>query len=211
MLPNNTVARWITVVERNTRIAAGRLGERKPMPIDTTTNIAPISVAAAVPISAKKSCHAESSDAGTRRSGGAQFGRRRLVDGAVDAKRHAVFVPGKLGGDQPVRDVERDLVGIARRGIAEPAAARQFEADEIAAGNRLPTFRAHRLPRDQRRLARRAESATVAAARRVVDTLEIAQHRDRHVVGAAQFDDLAEAAAITPDAARALTELAAAA
>jgi hypothetical protein len=38
--------------------------------------------------------------------------------------------------------------------------------------------------------------------------LEIAQHRNRHAVGAAQFDDLAETAAVSADPARPLATLA---
>src|SRR5437764_1297345 len=73
----------------------------------------------------------------------------------------------------------------------------------------LATLRADRLAGDQRHAAGRAEPATVAAARRVVNALEIAQHRDRHAIRAAQLDDLAEPAAIAAGAARALAELAA--
>ena len=51
------------------------------------------------------------------------------------------------------------------------------------------------LPETRRHPARRAGAAAVAAARRIVDALEIAQHRDRRAVGAAQLDDLAEPAA----------------
>src|SRR5437764_247003 len=58
--------------------------------------------------------------------------------------------------------------------------------------------------------ARRALAAAVAAAGRVVDALKIAQHRHRIAVGAAQLDDLAEAAAIAAGAAGTLAELAAA-
>src|SRR5207237_3127779 len=84
------------------------------------------------------------------------------------------------------------------------------EADEIAAGHGLPALRADRLARAQRDAAGRALATAVTAARRVVDALEIAQQRDRRAVGAAQFDDLAEAAAVAPGAARAFAEFAAA-
>ena len=52
--------------------------------------------------------------------------------------------------------------------------------------------------------------AALAAAGRIADPLEIAQHRDRRAVGAAQLDDLAEAAAEPPGAPRAFAEFAAA-
>src|SRR5205807_7890720 len=71
-------------------------------------------------------------------------------------------------------------------------------------------LRADRLARAEGDAAGRALAAAVAAARRVVDALEIAQQRDRRAVGAAQFDHLAEPAAVAPGAARAFAELAAA-
>src|SRR5205823_3120004 len=93
-------------------------------------------------------------------------------------------------------------------GIAKAAAARQFEPGEIAARHGLPALRADRLARDQRHPAGRAHPAAVAAARRVVDALEIAQERDRRTVGAAELNDLAEPAAEAAGPARALAELA---
>ena len=80
--PNSTVDRCTTVALRKVRIASERSRVRKPMPIDMTTNIAPISVAAAAPISAKKSCQAGSSDAndtGTARAPRAQPARNSAV------------------------------------------------------------------------------------------------------------------------------------
>src|SRR6266576_7210383 len=72
----------------------------------------------------------------------------------------------------------------------------------------MTAFRADRLAGDEADPTRRTQSAAIAATRRVIDALEIAQQRDRHPVGAPQFDDLAEPAAITPGAARALAEFA---
>src|SRR5260370_33638621 len=92
--------------------------------------------------------------------------------------------------------------------FAKAAAARQFEPDEAAARDTLRALGADRPSRDQGDLAECAGPAAVAAARRIADALEIAKHRDRRAVGAAQFDDLAEAAAKFPTAARALPELA---
>src|SRR5581483_10209336 len=111
---------------------------------------------------------------------------------------------------EAVGDIGGNLLGVALGGVAEAAAARQFEPDVVAAADRLPPFRADRLAGDQRHAARRSEPAAVAAARRVVDALEIAQHRDRAAIGAAQLDDLPEAAAMAAGAARSLAEFAAA-
>src|SRR5260370_9857496 len=92
--------------------------------------------------------------------------------------------------------------------FAKAAAARQFEPDEVAARGTLPAYGADRPSRDQGDLAGGPGPGAVAAARRIADALEIAKHRDGRAVGTAQFDDLAEAAAEFPSAARALPELA---
>src|SRR5215472_4894493 len=102
---------------------------------------------------------------------------------------------GGLARDEPIGDIERDLLGVARGGIAKTTAAGGFEPDEVAARHALPAFGADRFAGDEADAASRASAAAVAAARRVGDALEIAQHRDRRTGGAAQLDHLAEAAA----------------
>ena len=124
------------------------------------------------------------------------------------SKHDPVIALGGFARNEAVGDVERDLLRIAVGGSAKAAATRQFEPDEIPARHALPALGADRSSRDQGDPPGRAGPAAVAAARRIADALEIAQHRDRRAVGAAQFDDLAEAAAEFPGAARALAELA---
>src|SRR5215470_17599767 len=117
---------------------------------------------------------------------------------------------GGLARDEPVGDVERDLLGLALGGIAEAAAARRLEPNKIAARHALPALGTDRFAGDETDAAGRASATAVAAARRVGDALEIAQHRDRRTVGTAQLDHLAEAAAELSGTARALAVLAAA-
>src|SRR5690349_18690199 len=143
-------------------------------------------------------------------SAGAEPVGGSTVDSAVHGERDPVIALRDLGTDQPVGDIGGDLLGVALGGIAKAAAARQFEPDEIAARDALPSLRADRLAGAEGDPPRRALAAAVPAAGRVVDALEIAQHRNRIAVGAAQLDDLAEPAAIAAGAARALAELAAA-
>jgi len=59
------------------------------------------------------------------------------IHAAVGGKGDAIVAYCRLAGDQPVGDIERDLLGIALGRIAEAAAARQFEPDEIGAGHAL--------------------------------------------------------------------------
>src|SRR6266851_1024003 len=133
-----------------------------------------------------------------------------MVDRAIGEERDPVVALGDVAADQPVGDIGGDLLCVALGWVAKAAAARQFEPGEIAARHGLPPLRADRLAGDQRHPAGRAHAAAVAAARRVVDALEIAQERDRRAVGAAQLDDLAEPAAEAARPTRALAELAAA-
>src|SRR5205085_2393266 len=101
-------------------------------------------------------------------------------------------------------------VGAASGAGIPTAALTARPEDWTAAGHALPALRADRLAGAERHPARRALAAAVATAGRIVDALEIAQHRHRIAVGTAQFDDLAEAATKAAGAARALAELAAA-
>src|SRR6516165_7281793 len=82
-------------------------------------------------------------------SGRAQFRGDRAVERTVLGESDAVVAQRRLARDQPVGDIERHLLGIAFGGIAEPAAARQFEADEIAARDALPALGADRLAGSQ--------------------------------------------------------------
>src|SRR5205823_9337941 len=71
---------------------------------------------------------------------GTELRGRRAVDRAIGGKRDAVVALGGLARNDAVGDIARDLVGIARRRIAEPAAPGQFEPDEIAARHGLPAL-----------------------------------------------------------------------
>src|SRR5215472_4861492 len=117
---------------------------------------------------------------------------------------------GGLARDEPIGDIERNLLGIARGGIAEAAAARRLEPDKITARHALPALGTDQFAGDEADAAGRAGAAAVAAARRVGDALEIAQHRDRRTVGAPQLNHLAEPAAVLAGTARPLAVLAAA-
>src|SRR6185312_8369680 len=110
----------------------------------------------------------------------AQSRRRRRIDLSVRGQHNAVVAARGLGGDQTIGDIERDLMRIALGRAAKAAAARQLQPDEIATLYRLAALGADRLARDQRYLAGSPKPAAVAAARGVVDALEIAQHRHRH-------------------------------
>src|SRR6516162_1500222 len=125
-----------------------------------------------------------------------------MIRHAVGSNGDAIVALGRLTRNQPVRHIECHLLGIAIGGVAETAPARQFEADEIAARYALPALGADQFARDQGDPAGGALAATVAAAGWVADPLEIAQHRDRRTVGSAQFDNLAETAAVAPGSAR---------
>src|SRR4051812_30995999 len=134
----------------------------------------------------------------------------RAVNRAVLGQGDAVVALGRLARIEPVGDIGGDLLRVALGRVAEAAAARQFEPDEIAAGDGLAALGSDRFSRQQRYSARRPETAAVTAPRRVGDALEIAQHRDRRAVDAAQFDDLTQPAALAAGAAGTLAELAAA-
>src|SRR5271166_2294683 len=138
----------------------------------------------------------------------AQLRRGVTVEAAVGGEDDAIVALGDFARNQTVRDIERNLLGIALGRIAEAAAARQFEPDEIAAGDALPAFGADRLAGDEGHPAQGALAAAVAAASGVADPFEIAQHRDRRAVGAAQLDDLTETAAEPAGPARAFAILA---
>ena len=94
-----------------------------------------------------------------------QPGGRGAIDGTVCNERDAVIVLGGIARDQPVGDVERDLLGIAFGGVPETAAARQFEPDEVAARHALPAFGADRLAGNESYPTERALAASVPAAR----------------------------------------------
>jgi hypothetical protein len=83
------------------------------------------------------------------------------------SERNAIIARCALARDQPVGGIERHLLRIALGSLAEAAAARQFEADKIAAGHALPALRADRPARDQGDPAGGAGAAAVAAAGRV--------------------------------------------
>src|SRR6516165_1429884 len=131
-----------------------------------------------------------------------------MIRHAVGSNGDAIVALGRLTRNQPVRYIECHLLGIAIGGFAETAPARQFEPDEIAARYALPALGADRFAGDQGDPACGALAAAVAAPGRVADPLEIAQHRDRRTVGSAQFDNLAETAAVAPGPARPLPKLA---
>src|ERR1700756_926976 len=99
-----------------------------------------------------------------------------MIRRAIGGKGDVVVALGRFARDEPVRYIERDLRRIALGGIAEAAAARQFEADEIAAGDALPALRADRLAGDQSNPPGRTRAAAVAPACGIAYPLEIAQH-----------------------------------
>src|SRR5207237_405416 len=103
-----------------------------------------------------------------------QLRRAGAIDRAVRGQSDAVVALGGFARDQPVGDIGRDLVGVARPWVAEAAAARQFEPDEIAARHGLPAFRADRLAGTEGDAAGCPFAAAIAAARRVINALEIA-------------------------------------
>src|SRR5690242_20699723 len=102
-----------------------------------------------------------------------QAGGRGMIEVAVGGDCNAVVAFRRLARDEPVGDIEGDLLGIALASVAEAAAARQFEANEVAARHALPAFGPDRRARDQGDPARRADAAALAAPRRVADPLEI--------------------------------------
>src|SRR5690242_6482365 len=129
---------------------------------------------------------------------------------ALCRKCHAVVALGGIARDEPVGDIGGDEIGIAQLGIAEAAAARQLEPRHVARRHGLAAFRADRPAGGEGDLAERARPAAVAPRARLPEPLEIAQQADRRAVGAAELDDLAQAAALLAGAARAFAELAAA-
>src|SRR5215469_3077581 len=88
---------------------------------------------------------------------------RRLltIDSAVRGKGHTMVALGGLARDQPIGDIERDMLGVARGGIAKTAAAGGFEPDEIAAGHALAALGADRVAGDEADATGRAIAAAV--------------------------------------------------
>src|SRR5262249_1226294 len=80
---------------------------------------------------------------------GTQAGGRSTGEGAGGGENDAVVALGGFARNQPVREVERHLLGVALGRVSKAAAARQFEADEIAAGDALPPLGTDRLARNQ--------------------------------------------------------------
>src|SRR5438128_527270 len=68
---------------------------------------------------------------------------------AVAGEHDTIVLLGRIARNQSVRDIESHPLGIALRGVAEAAAARQFEPNEIATRDALPAFGADRLARDK--------------------------------------------------------------
>jgi len=64
------------------------------------------------------------------------------IDAAVRREDNAIVALGRLARDQPVGHIECDLLRVAFGRIAKAAAARQLEANEIAARDVLPALRA---------------------------------------------------------------------
>src|SRR5437660_595816 len=121
-VPKSAVDRWLTVEVIKAPMPGVRSRVRNPMPIETTTNIAPISVADAAPMSIKKSCHS-GSGSGMRSLCRPQFLGGGAIEAAVRQERDAVVALRRLGAVEPVGDIGGDLLGVAFCRIAKPAAA----------------------------------------------------------------------------------------
>src|ERR1700732_554798 len=113
-----------------------------------------------------------------------------MIRSPVRGERHAVVLHRRLARDQPVGDVFGDALGVALLGIAEAAAAGQFEPREIPGRYGLASLGADRPSGDERDAPERAHAAAVAPARRIADALEIAQQAARRAVCAAELDHL---------------------
>src|SRR6185437_3459004 len=138
----------------------------------------------------------------------AQAFRVGEVHSTIRCEGHAVIARRIFAGDEAVEDVARYPLRIAPLGIAEAAAAGELEPRDIARGHGLAALGSDLAARGERDAAGRTQAAAVAAARRIVHALEIAQQADRRAIGAAQFDHLAKAAAELAGAARAFAEFA---
>src|SRR5579872_5310876 len=112
-------------------------------------------------------------------------------------------ITGSRGGlgNQALGDVLGDLPTVTGRGVADAGAAGRHDHQPLSRRDLLKTLATHLLAGFQSDVTGSAVLSAVTAARRMIDAVECCENLERRANAAANFDDLAEAAACAASAA----------